>query len=442
VLRELTGREHLAAHLFVDRASFSSMARYIPALAVSLMWVGTPSSCSTSPKSSSPVVTLTSIVDVNVIDVRAGTEKPHMNVVIAGDRIAAVGPLSAIQVPARATVIDGRGRFLIPGLWDMHIHVGTDIRGLRLLLAAGITGVRDMGGDPVKLLEMRHQLQSGTLAGPRLIVAGPMLAGPPSEASDDTWIIRTPEQAHESVASLVDRGVDFIKVHDHLTRGVYTAIANSAQAKGVPFAGHVSEFMSPAEASDMGQRSIEHLEFLPKPCMALFDLHTNSIPAGCDQENLNSLLQRIAKNRTWLDPTIGSFVYFAPKQWTTILSKFRDLAVLIRNNRVEILAGTDQSGYLESKGAIPGQSLHDEMAFLVDAGFTPAAVLRSATSNAADYLGLSNSGTIEVEKTADLALLDGDPLKEIHNTKRIAIVIKQGRVYDRMALAYLRDATH
>jgi imidazolonepropionase-like amidohydrolase len=116
--------------------------------------------------------------------------------------------------------------------------------------------------------------------------------------------------------------------------------------------------------------------------------------------------------------------------------------VLIRNNRVEILAGTDQSGYLESKGATPGQSLHDEMALLVDAGFTPAEVLRSATSNAADCLGLSDSGTIEVEKTADLALLDGDPLKEIHNTKRIAIVIKQGRVYDRMALAYLRDATH
>src|ERR1700733_10658414 len=106
------------------------MASYIPALAVSLMWVGTLSSCSTSPKSSSPVVAQTSIVDVNVIDVRSGAVRPHMNVVIAGDRIAAVGPLSATQVPAQATVIDGKGRFLIPGLWDMHIHVGTDIRGL------------------------------------------------------------------------------------------------------------------------------------------------------------------------------------------------------------------------------------------------------------------------------------------------------------------------
>jgi imidazolonepropionase-like amidohydrolase len=404
-------------------------------LAVALLWVGMLSSCATSPA-------VTSIVDVNVIDVRPGTIRPHMNVVIAGDRIAAVGPLSPTKVPARATVIDGKGKFLIPGLWDMHVHVGTDIRGLRLLLAAGITGARDMGGDPAKLLEMRRRLQSGALAGPRLVIAGPMLAGPPSEAGEDTWIIRTPQQGRESVASLVDRGVDFIKVHDHLSRDVYIAITDSAKAKSVPFAGHVSEFMSPAEASDMGQKSIEHFEFLPKPCMALFDPHSNSIPAGCDQESLNSLLQKFAKNRTWLDPTLGSFRYFAPEQWTTILSRFRELTVRIRSNRVEILAGTDQSGYLESKGAVPGQSLHEELAFLVDAGFTPAEALRSATSNAADYLGLATSGAIEAGKAADLVLLDGDPLKDIRNTRRIVAVVKKGRVYDRAALAVLREATH
>jgi imidazolonepropionase-like amidohydrolase len=227
-------------------------------------------------------------------------------------------------------------------------------------------------------------------------------------------------------------------VHNHLTRAVYTAVANSAKARGVPLAGHVSEFMSPAEASDIGQKSIEHFEFLPKPCMALFSPGTNSIPSGCDQAGLDSLFQRIAQNRTWLVPTLGSFRYFAPKQWTTIMSTFRDLTVLIRKNQVEILAGTDQSGYLESKGAIPGQSLHDEMAFLVDAGFTSGEALRAATSNPADYLGLASAGAVEEGKSADLVMLDGDPLKDINNTKRIAIVIREGHVYDRVALAVLQ----
>jgi imidazolonepropionase-like amidohydrolase len=189
----------------------------------------------------------------------------------------------------------------------------------------------------------------------------------------------------------------------------------------------------------MGQKSIEHFEFLPKPCMALFNPGTKSIPPGCDRTGLDSLLQRIALNRTWLVPTLGSFRYFAPKQWATIMSTFRDLSVLIRKNQVQILAGTDQSGYLESKGALPGQSLHDEMALLVDAGFTSGEALRSATSNPADYLGLGSAGTVEDGKSADLVLLDGNPLQDINNTKRIAIVIREGHVYNRTAFADLRN---
>lgn len=405
-------------------------------LVTTLLWVAHFSACSFLSSS-----TQTAIADVSVVDVRNAAIKPHMSVVIAGDRIVAVGPISEIQIPAQAVVMDGKGKFLIPGLWDMHVHAGANPRVLRLLLAAGITGVRDMGGDLTKLLETRRQVRSGRLSGPMIFLAGPMLEGPPSEANDDTWIVRTPDDARRAVTSLVDRGVDFIKVHDHLTRDAYMAVASSAKARGVPFAGHVSEFISPREASDIGQKSIEHFEFLPKPCMALFNLNANSTPPGCDQTSLNSLLQRLAQNRTWLVPTIGSFRYFAPKQWTIIMSTFRELTALIRDDRVQILAGTDQSDYLESKGAVPGQSLHEEMGLLVDAGFTPAEALRAATSNAADYLGLAPSvGAIDKGKSADLVLLYGDPLKDINNTKRIAAVIREGRVYNQTALEDLRSA--
>jgi imidazolonepropionase-like amidohydrolase len=322
----------------------------------------------------------------------------------------------------------------------MHIHLATDPRGLGLLLAEGITGARDMAGDPKKVLGIRRRIDSSEMDGPRLLVAGPMLVGPPAEADDSNWVIRTPEEARHAVSSLERQGVDFIKVHDHLSREVYRAVADSAKAKGIPFVGHVTEYVTPAEASDIGQKSIEHFEFLPKPCMALFDPKHPPTPAGCDQASLDSLMKLFARNGTWLDPTAGAFRYFAPDQWTTIKSGYRSLAALMRSNRVKVLAGTDQSSYLESKGSVPGKSLHEELALFVDAGFTPVEALRAATEGPAEFLGLADSvGTIMAGKSADLVLLDADPLQDINNTRRIVLVIKQGHLYDSEALTRLRN---
>ena len=380
----------------------------------------------------------TALTHVTVIDVRSGSAKRDMTVIILGSRIEAVGPTRATRMPKQAQVVDGRGQFLIPGLWDMHIHVGGDDRALRLLLASGITGARDMGGDVAELTQSRRRIKSEDLVGPRLVFAGPLLKGPPSQADNDTWIIRSPDEARRAVDSLVALGVDFIKVHDGLARDTYLAVANAAKAKGIPFAGHVSPSMTPAEASDLGQKSIEHLEFLPKPCGALFDPEARAagrIPAGCEEATLQALLRRFAENGTWLDPTIGSFRYFAPQQWPAIFAGFRDVAKQIRQSGVLILAGTDQSSFLEEKGAVPGRSLHDELALLVDAGFTPAQALRSGTSNAALFLGLADSlGTIEAGKTANLVLLEADPLQDIRNTRRIVTVIAEGRIFDRKSL--------
>ena len=378
-------------------------------------------------------------MNVTVVDVRRGIGLPHIDIVVQEDKITSVVPTGG-RLPGGASVVSGKGRFLIPGLWDMHIHEADDPRALGLLLAAGITGARDMNSDPQKALENRNRIESGQLDGPRLLIAGSVLEGPPSKPDNETWIIRTPQEADKAVASLAALGVDFIKVHDHLSRAASHAVADSAKAKGLPFVGHVSEWITPAEASDMGQKSIEHFEFLPKKCLALLDPKRFDTPPGCDRATLDALMKRFARNGTWLDPTAGAFRYFAPEQWAKIRSSYRDLAGLMRSNGVKVLAGTDQSGYLESKGSLPGRSLHEELGFLVDAGFSPVEALRAATTGPAEFFGRAGSlGTVEVRKSADLVLLDGDPLQDVRSTGRIAAVIRQGRLYDAAALTRLRN---
>lgn len=384
------------------------------------------------------------VIHITIIDLPSATLKPDMTILTAGDRISVVRPSRDKEdlPPKEIKVIDGRGQFLIPGLWDMHVHSDGDDRKLRLFLAWGITGVRDMGGDIADLADTRRRINSGELVAPRLVFAGPMLKGPPSEADDETWVIHSPEEARRAIDRLVELHADFIKVHDNLARDSFLAIAAASKEKRISFAGHVPASMTPAEASDLGQKSIEHLEFIPKPCLVLFESTAETsprhLPSGCDPQSLDALLHRFARNGTWLDPTIQSFRYFAPTQWDAIFSEFRELVRPIRKNHVLILAGTDSSGFLERKGDPPGSSLHDELALLVESGFTPVEALRAATLNPALFLGLSDSlGTIEAGKTANLVLLEANPLEEIRNTKRIVAVISEGRYLDRPVLDHM-----
>ncbi len=351
------------------------------------------------------------ITHVTVIDVRAGTIAQDMTVLIVGDRISAVRAATEKErlLTKEIEVIDGRGKYLIPGLWDMHAHSDGDDRALHLLIAYGITGIRDMAGDAAKLADARRRITSRELTGPRLVFSGPMLEGPPSQADDWTWIIHSPEEARNAIDRLVELRVDFIKVHDGLARESYLAIAAASRERGISFAGHVPASMS------------------------------RNLPSGCDPQSLDELLHRFAHNGTWLDPTIQSFRYWAPTQWSAILSEFRELVPSIRQNHVSILAGTDSSSVLEQKGDPPGTSLHDELALLVGAGFTPSEALRAATWNPALFLGLSDSlGTIEAGKTASMVLLEASPLEDIRNTERIVAVIFEGRYLNREVLERLR----
>jgi imidazolonepropionase-like amidohydrolase len=379
-----------------------------------------PANAPVPPAPSSPP---RAIANVTVIDVRAGVALADQNVIVIGERIAGVGPAGSTPIPTGAQTLDGRGKYLIPGLWDMHVHA--DSADLATLIRFGITGARDMSGDITALLALRRGITARVLSGPRLVFAGPLLRGPRSASDSEPWVIRTPEQGRRAVDSLTALGADFIKMHEDLSRDAYFAMAAEAKLKGMPFVGHVPAALTPLEASAAGQRSIEHLEFVPDRCMPIFN---GQSPPDCSAAGLTGLIASLVANETWLDPTIGSFRAFAPQQFPAILAGFKQLVPVLRAQRADILTGTD----LGNTGIIPGESLHDELALLVEAGYTPAEVLRAATLNPATFLGLTGSlGTVERGNFADMVLLDADPLADIRNTRRIAFVFQGGRIVSR-----------
>jgi hypothetical protein len=221
--------------------------------------------------------------DVTVIDVVEGAAQPGRTVIVMGDRIGAVGETSKIEVPAAATVIDGRGKFLIPGLWDMHVHTSTDRVTRRILfplfIANGVTGIRSMAADCFEsgeptcvderlseplasirdVMAWRRDMESGTLVGPRMIAGSANLHGPRPGSQSTLQNPGTPEDARAHVGLLQERGVDFIKVYSEFPREAYFALAEAALEQGLPLAGHVPVTVRASEASLAGQRSIEHI---------------------------------------------------------------------------------------------------------------------------------------------------------------------------------------
>jgi imidazolonepropionase-like amidohydrolase len=218
------------------------------------------------------------IPDVTIVDVREGVARPGMTIVVSGDRIAAVGPSGSVEVPGDARMVDGTGRFLIPGLWDMHVHTGND-RNARevvypLYVAHGVTGIRNMSGDclecPMASIEQVHArrraVAAGELIGPR-VVASSDYAGSHEQAARRSTDGSSPEapatnaDARAFVRLAKERGVDFIKIYDMLPRRAYFALAEEANRLGLPFAGETPVAVRASEASDTGQASTEHLGF-------------------------------------------------------------------------------------------------------------------------------------------------------------------------------------
>lgn len=432
------------------------------------------------------------ITHVTVINPGKSSIEPDKTVVITGERIIAVSNSSADpHQPTNVRVIAGRGKYLIPGLWDMHVHSafgdwfprGRDII-LPLFIANGVTGVRDMGGDLPLLMEWRKEIAAGKIIGPQMIISGPMLDGYLPNATlrfPSSVPVTTPASAVAAVDSLKAQGVDFIKVQSVISHDAYLAAAAEAHKQGLPIVGHVPDKVRIKEVVDAGQESIEHLMGIFEGCSTEEEKFIKGegnlklLLTTQDRHRCDDIIKMLAEHQTWQVPTLawqrgGEFLdqrdlkhdpldQYVPAYWRDVTWRrftdemmpdllrdplglrkdyfARNLQMVGAMHRagVPFLAGTDTAPGVY---IMPGFSLHDELANFVESGFTTMEALQTATSNPARFLGMESTyGSIEPGRVADLVLLNANPLDDIRNTQKIDAVFARGRVFDRAKIAQI-----
>lgn len=432
-----------------------------------------------------PAQTLT-IAHATLVDTVTGKLSPDTTVVIQGNRITRVGPSKTLR-PGTGTLVDAHGQYLIPGLWDMHTHVffgstaadGTDVI-LPLLLANGVTGIRDMGSDLDPILKAREDVAAHRLLGPRMVVSGPMLDGAKSHYKA-AIPLTTPDDARKAVDMLKSRGVDFIKVQSNVPREAYFAVVDQARKDNLEFEGHVPDSIRASEAVASGQRTFEHLIGIfeaSTPDEDKYVAGSKKLPGAFlqsyDPAREATIIQLLAKDHVWQCPTLfwerGQWlvdvvdykadpdIAYAPARWVTrwprsqkgiaasmdtdpvpVRERFvdheLDIVRKLHTAGVPFLAGTDSPAGVD---LIPGISLHLELQRFIAAGFTPLEALQTATLNPALFFNKRGDyGTVEQGRVADLVLLTANPLEDIANTRRIAAVITDGRYLSTEDLAQL-----
>jgi imidazolonepropionase-like amidohydrolase len=427
------------------------------------------------------------IVNAKLVDVSNGRIEPETTVVIEGNRIASVTH-TAKASPKAGRIIDAKGEYLIPGLWDMHTHVyfdntsadGTDLI-LPLFLAYGVTGIRDMGSELDPILHAREEIAAHRVFGPRMIVSGPMLDG--AKSSYKAVIpIATPEDGRKAVDMLKTRGADFVKVQSFVPRDAYFAIAEESKKVGIEFEGHVPDAVRASEAVSAGQRTFEHLIGIFEASSRDEDKYLSGkkapgmFLASYDPAREAALVGLLAKKQVWQCPTLfwerGQWLVdvidysqdpdlayaghtWVTKNWPalqksiaqtldtdplavreTFVKHELDIVRKLHAANVPFLAGTDTPAGVD---VIPGISLHLELQRFVAAGFTPLEALQTASLNPAKFYNrLTDFGAIKTGRIADLVLLTANPLDNIANTLKIAGVIADGSYMSGEDLEQLR----
>lgn len=426
--------------------------------------------------------------NVAVVDVEKGALRLDQTVVIEGSRISAAGDAQRIHPPRGVRIIDGQGKFLMPGLWDMHVHAMPLPHIPELFIANGVTGIRDMYDDPPRIRDLRKAIQEHRRIGPRVITSGKIVNGALVKNRNPAplMIVHTPEEARRAVRQQIKDGVDFIKIYDGLSRSAFYAIADECKRDGIPFVGHTPASVTTAEAAAAGQRSIEHLSGVLLDCSShptlirwlpdlsrLHDTQQRTLD-WFDPVHAGALFATFVRYGTWQCPTLSifkgivfdddpsladtrsdpnlGFLNLPPlsrtgkpsqlEQDRAIEKQAMAVTAMMFRAGVRLLAGTDRGLAWGDPFFVAGFALHDEIELMVSAGLPVSAVLRIATLAPAQFFGRENElGSVSDGKLADLVLLDADPLQSISNTRLIRAVVADGRLYDRTALdGLLRDA--
>jgi len=396
-------------------------------------------SCAPPPAAGGGGVPALVLVGGYVVDPASPAPAARADVLIVGDRIAAVG--RDLRVPPGARRIDVAGRYVAPGLWDMHAHVAASEapagEGLADYLRHGVLGIRDMGGRADQVLALVAEVASGRRLGPAMVVAGPTLNG---EASADFHLlVRDGAEARSAVASLADRGVGFIKIHRRTSREAFYGVRDQARAERLNFGGHVPLAIDWIEAADAGMRTFEHVQTIVEN-----ELEQGVEPVRATFEAIERLEGRrgddifaaMARNGTFWTPTL---IYYETS-WAAdeaqrralkqrAYARLRPLVGRAFRAGVPILAGTD---LLEEAG----EGLLAELERLVAAGLSAREALAAATVNAHGLTG-RGPGPIRPGGEASMIVLDADPLADIANVRRLRLVVLDGRVLDSAALAQL-----
>ena len=412
------------------------------------------------------------IVNTTVISMAKGaTSLARQSVIVEGARISRIGPADTTPIPAGAIRIDGGGKFVIPGLADMHVHLEyfdtPDI--LALFVVNGVTTVRNMDGRPL-ILDWKRQAAENSLTSPRISTAGPLLDGRPPVLPDNTVVV-TADEARAAVNAQASAGYDFVKIYSALSPDAFRAIVETAREHRLPVAGHVPRAVGLDTFLTQGAASIEHLsdyasaiESDSSPFKGKPHWIKRFLGMPIDALRLQAVAQKQASVGVWSVPTLiqplramlraddlkermaSAEVRYMPaggrNRWHNMASAAAgrmddddwklaaqgavnrlQVVSTLRSGGVGILAGTDTPNPF----VVPGFSLHDELELLVAAGFPPGDALAAATREAARFAAAPDWGVVETGKVADLVVLDANPLDRISHTRRIHGVMLRGR---------------
>lgn len=387
-------------------------------------------------------------VGATIVPMDAPQVKGGQTVVVLGDRITWIGPDAEAKLPQGTRIVDATGRFLLPGLSDMHVH--TDSAEFPLFLANGITTIREMNGSP-QHLAWRREIVVGERLGPTMYVAGTLLAG-----AEQPWrhvLIRDADQARAAALTQLTAGYDFLKVYDGLTPEAYRAITAAARPAGVPVVGHIPQAVGLEAVLQLQQYGIEHVEQLLNAAGG----------HSADTSSFRDIAARIARSGVWVTPTLAAievlsltatpeiqrrferpelqYVSLGIRSWWERLRRpvtagpqgdrgrwffglHQSLARHLVAAGVNLVAGTDSPNPL----MVPGFALHEELRTYVELGLTPYEALRTATVNAARLVDAEGQfGTVVVGARADLVLVAGNPLEDLSHLRRPEGVMARGR---------------